>query len=143
MYHMFAQQDPLAIVRLSDFREHKARVCMHLAMASGAPIPAAQAGDEGFTISSVQFSAMAATPSARRPATTALSLGTSPKAKRNQRIAPPGVSQVQRDFSVTEPAAGVHELNAKVEAKAMSVTAAKEAIDDHASRLDTPWCLLV
>ena len=37
----------------------------------------------------------------------------------------------------------MHELNAKVEAQAASVTAANDAVDDHAKRLDMSWGLLL
>ena len=86
---------------------------------------------------------MAATPTSRRPSTTAPSLGTSPKAKRSHHVAPASVMSGQRDFSATELSAAVLELNAKAEALAASVIAANEAVDDHANRLDTLWGLLV
>ena len=113
-------------------------------MASEPPNPVAQPGKEGFTISSVEFSSMAATLSARRPGSTALSLGASPKAKRSQRVAPADASRgQQRDLSVAELTTRVHELNANLQAQATSVTAAIDAIDDHANRLDTLWGLFV
>ena len=112
-------------------------------MASVALNPAAQPGDEGFTIPSVEFSAMAATPNSRRPSTTAPSLGTSPKAKRRKHVAPASVSGGQRGFSPTELSTGILELNAKMEAQAASIAAANEAVDDHTNRLDTLWGLLV
>ena len=115
----------------------QARVRMHSAMASGAPNPAAHTGDEGFTICSVEFSDMAATPNSRRPSTTAPSLETDPKAKRSQHVAPASVSDGQRDFSPTELSTGSLELNDKAEAQAARIAEANDAVDDHASCLDT------
>ena len=106
-------------------------------MASGAPNLAVQAGDEGFTISSVEFSAMAATQHSRCPRTMAPSLRTIPKAKRSHQVAPASVSGGQRDFSPIELSVGILELYAKAEAQAASIAAANDAVDDHANRLDS------
>ena len=88
--------------------------------------------------------AMAATPTSRRPATTAPTLGNSPKAKRSSaRPEPPAQAASQADLTAGELSQGYRFLDGQNTTNIAALQNVGEALDDHAQRLDVLWSMTV